>query len=92
VSKSSAGAFVNTCKGVLYQHFILSTNKINSMNSLHNACIINLLIPFIRDVTYKRLVEAEGTGSTFPLKCLNFYTPNMSSRKISVIIYTPVRT
>jgi len=38
VSECSAGAAVNTCKGVFYQHFILSINEINSMKTLYNAC------------------------------------------------------
>jgi len=37
VSECSAGATVNTCQAVFYQHFILSINKINSINTLHNA-------------------------------------------------------
>ena len=37
VSEYSAGATVNTCKGVFNKHFILSINKINSMKNLYNA-------------------------------------------------------
>jgi len=38
VSECSAGAAVNTCQAVFYQHFILSTDKINSLKTLYNAC------------------------------------------------------
>jgi hypothetical protein len=38
ISECSAGAFVNTCKRVLYQHFILSMNKMNSTKPSFNAC------------------------------------------------------
>jgi hypothetical protein len=34
--------------------------------------LYKLKIPIIRDVSQRRLLEAEGTGSTFHPKCLYF--------------------
>jgi len=66
ISECNAGAALSTCKGVFTQHFILSINTINSMNTLYNACIFHKLkIQIFMDVTHPRLFDAEGTGSTF---------------------------
>jgi hypothetical protein len=65
LSECSAGAFVNNCKGVLYQHFILSIDKINPIKTLYNACFYKLKIQIFMDVTQTTLLDAEGTGCTF---------------------------
>jgi len=38
ISECSAGATVNTCKGVFNQHFIRFISKINSTKRLYNTC------------------------------------------------------
>jgi len=64
MSECSGGAADNTCKGVLYQHIIVSKNKINSMNTYTMPVFHKLKIQIIIDVTHPRLLDAEGTGGT----------------------------